>query len=112
MRRDRTLVTPGRDLPPTQPRERVDDQAHHSICPCPVGHARGLTPPSWTPATQYEVIADGQIVGRISLVGALQNKPWMWSIDFTFSEGHEPLYGFEATREAAMQSFAKSWFRN
>jgi hypothetical protein len=46
----------------------------------------------------------GQIVGRISLVGALQNKPWMWSK----SEGHEPLYGFEATREAAMQSFAKS----
>ena len=49
-------------------------------------------------STQYEVIADGQIVGRISLVGVLQNKPWMWSIDFTFSEGHEPLYGFEATR--------------
>jgi hypothetical protein len=63
-------------------------------------------------STQYEVIAEDEIVGRISLVGALQNKPWMWSIDFTFSEGHEPLYGFEATREAAMQSFAKSWFRD
>ena len=37
------------DLPPTQPRERVDDQAHHSICDCPVGSTRGLTPPSWSP---------------------------------------------------------------
>jgi hypothetical protein len=36
----------------------------------------------------------------------------MWSINFTFSEGHAPFCGFEATREAAMQSFAKTWFRN
>jgi hypothetical protein len=28
MRRDRTLVTPGRDLPPTHGRGRVDDQFH------------------------------------------------------------------------------------
>jgi hypothetical protein len=32
--------------------------------------------------------------------------------DFAFSQGHEPLYGFEATREAAMQSFVKTWFRD
>jgi hypothetical protein len=70
-----------------------------------------LLQPTGSP-TQYEVIADGQIVGRISLVGALQNKPWVWSIDLPFSEGREPVHVFEATREAAMQSFAKTWFRN
>jgi hypothetical protein len=53
-----------------------------------------------------------RLSGRISLVNAVQNKPWMWSIDFAFSQGHEPLYGFEATREAAMQSFARTWFRD
>ena len=70
-----------------------------------------LLQPTGSP-TQYEVIADGQIVGRISLVSALRNKPWVWSIDLPFSEGHEPVHVFEATREAAMHSFAKTWFRD
>ena len=73
-----------------------------------------LLQPTGSPLTEYEVIADGRIwFSRISLVGALQNKPWVWSIDFfPFSEGHEPVHGSEGTREAAMQSFAKSWFGN
>jgi hypothetical protein len=62
---------------------------------------------------QYEVIADGRIVGRIARYSALrdQSKPWVWSVDFAFQEGRHPTHGFEATREAAMQAFARSWFR-
>ena len=67
--------------------------------------------------SQYEVIADGRIVGRIALYNALrdqsdQSKPWVWSVDFAFQEGRYPTHGFEATREAAMQAFARSWFRD
>ena len=63
--------------------------------------------------SQYEVIADEQIVGRIALYSALRDhrKPWVWSIDLAFSAGRERVHGFEATREAAMQAFAGSWFR-
>jgi hypothetical protein len=62
--------------------------------------------------TQYEVIADAQIVGRITLTSSLRHrsKPWVWSINLAFSDGHEPVHGFEATRDAAMEAFARSWF--
>jgi hypothetical protein len=62
-------------------------------------------------ATQYEVIADGQIVGRIALFSALRghSRPWVWTIDPAFHEGHDPAHGFEATPEAAMQAFVRSW---
>ena len=57
----------------------------------------------------------GQIIGRIVLLTALASrheKPWMWLIDSAFHEGREHTYGFEASREAAMQSFARCWFRD
>ena len=61
---------------------------------------------------EYEVIADGQVVGRISLFSSSPARtPWMWSIDFAFHEGREYKQGFAASREAAMQAFAKCWFR-
>ena len=71
-----------------------------------------LLRPTGNPA-QYEVIEGEQIVGRISLFSALRDhrKPWVWSIDLAFSAGRERVHGFEATREAAMQAFARSWFR-
>ena len=40
--------------------------------------------------THYEVVADGEIVGRISLVNAVQNKPWMWSIDLASRRRAKP----------------------
>jgi hypothetical protein len=60
--------------------------------------------------TQYEVIADAQIVGRITLSNSLRNhsKSWVWSVDLAFSHGRDPVHGFAATREAAMQAFARS----
>ena len=62
--------------------------------------------------TQYEVIADAQIVSRITLSNSLRhhNKPWVWSINLAFSDGHDPVHGFEATRDEAMHAFARSWF--
>ena len=70
-----------------------------------------LLQPTGSP-TQYEVIADAQIVGRIALFSALRdrNKPWIWTIDLAFTDGRDQTHGFEATREAAMQAFARSWF--
>ena len=62
-----------------------------------------------TGSTQYEVIADGDCRPD-ALFHALRNrsKPWVWSIDLAFSDGHDPVHDFEATREAAMQAFARS----
>ena len=70
-----------------------------------------LLQPTGNPS-QYEVIKDGQIVGRISLFRALrdQRKPWIWSIDLAFRAGHEPVHGFEETRYDALQAFARSWY--
>ena len=56
------------------------------------------------------MIADEQIVGRIALFGADRRKPWVWSIHLAFSAGRERVHGFEATREAAMQAFTRSWY--
>ena len=41
-----------------------------------------LQPTAGNPS-QYEVIADEQIVGRIALFSALRDRsrPWVWSID-------------------------------
>ena len=61
----------------------------------------------------YEVIADDWIVGRIVLSDASPaERPWMWSLDHEFYQGRERTYGYEATREAAMQAFARCWHRD
>jgi hypothetical protein len=61
--------------------------------------------------TQYEVIADGQIVGRIALFSALRNqsRPWVWTLDLAFYQGADPAHGFASTREAALQAFTRCW---
>jgi hypothetical protein len=56
------------------------------------------------------VIADGQIVGRIAL-SLCETIGGGWTIDLAFHEGHDPAHGFEDTREAATQAFARSWPR-
>ena len=58
----------------------------------------------------YDVIADGEVVGRIMLFAATPvGLPWMWSLAY----GHRrtPIHGYAATREAAMEAFPKSWHR-
>ncbi len=60
----------------------------------------------------YDVVADGDVVGRIFKVHAAPvGSPWMWTLVFWHHEDGTPTHGYEATREAAMQAFAKSWHR-
>jgi hypothetical protein len=59
----------------------------------------------------YDVLEDGVVVGRIFLSpGAPQNRPWMWACGH-YGDIRRAAYGYEPTREAAMQAFAKSWRR-
>ena len=58
----------------------------------------------------YDVVADGVVVGRILKARAAPvGTPWMWTLTFGHHEDRTPTHGFAATREAAMSSFAKSW---
>jgi hypothetical protein len=62
----------------------------------------------------YDVIGtDGVAIGRIfkatTSPGVL--TPWMWTLAFGHHEDRTPTYGYAATRETAMQAFARSWHR-
>jgi hypothetical protein len=60
----------------------------------------------------FDVLADGAFVGRIFKVHAAPvGTPWMWTLAFGHHEDRTPTHGYEATREAAMAAFAKSWRR-
>jgi hypothetical protein len=62
-------------------------------------------------ANEYEVIDGDWIVGHIVLLSpAMARTLRMWSLDHAFHEGRDPTLGFAATREAALQAFARSWF--
>jgi hypothetical protein len=59
----------------------------------------------------YDVLADDDVVvGRILKVHAAPvGTPWMWTLAFGHHEDRTPTHGHEATREAAMVAFAKSF---
>jgi hypothetical protein len=60
----------------------------------------------------FDVLANGAVVGRIFKVHAAPvGMPWMWTLAFGHHEDRAPTHGYEATREAAMAAFAKSWRR-
>jgi hypothetical protein len=59
----------------------------------------------------YDVLADGEIVGRIFNAGVSVARPWMWTLDIGHHEHRSPTHGYAATREAAIAAFAKSWRR-
>jgi hypothetical protein len=60
----------------------------------------------------FDVLADGVVVGRIFKVNAAPvGQPWMWTLAFEYCEGRTFTHGYAATREAAMAAFAKSWRR-
>ena len=60
----------------------------------------------------YDVLAHGEAVGRIFNANATPvGSPWMWTLIFPHHGGRTPTHGYEATREAAMAAFAKSWRR-
>jgi hypothetical protein len=60
----------------------------------------------------FDVLANGEVVGRIFKANAAPvGEPWMWTLAFGNHEGRSPTHGYEATREDAMSAFAKSWRR-
>jgi hypothetical protein len=59
----------------------------------------------------FDVLCNGDVVGRIKANAAPVGEPWMWTLIFPHQEGRTPTHGYEATREAAMTAFAKSWRR-
>jgi hypothetical protein len=52
----------------------------------------------------YDVLAEGIVVGRIMKAAAAPVEGAM-----ALDEDRSPIYGYAATREAAMTAFAKSW---
>jgi hypothetical protein len=60
----------------------------------------------------FDVLADGAVVGRIMKAAAVPvGMSWMWTLAFGHHEDRTPTHGYAATREAAMAAFAKSWQR-
>jgi hypothetical protein len=60
----------------------------------------------------YDVLADGAVVGRIfNSAASPVGTSWMWTLAFGQHEDRTPTHGYTATREAAMAAFAKSWRR-
>jgi hypothetical protein len=60
----------------------------------------------------YDVVADGIVVGRIMKVAAApEGTPWLWTLAYGRHGERKPIHGYEATRAAAMAAFAKSWRR-
>jgi hypothetical protein len=60
----------------------------------------------------YDVLEDGVVVGRIFTVPvAPPDRPWMWASGHSAATVKRAAHGYEATREAAMAAFAKSWRR-
>ena len=60
----------------------------------------------------FDVLADGTIVGRIMKAAAVPvGMSWMWTLAFGQHADPTPTHGFAATREEAMAAFAKSWRR-
>jgi len=58
----------------------------------------------------FDVLADGAVVGRIFKANASPvGASWMWTLAFWHHEDRSPTHGYAATREAAMAAFAKSW---
>jgi hypothetical protein len=50
------------------------------------------------------------VVGRIFKANSAPvGSPWMWTLAFGHHEDRMPTHGYEATPEAAMAAFAKSW---
>jgi hypothetical protein len=58
----------------------------------------------------YDVLENGVVVGRIFFLNAVApaGRPWMWASGHN-GDFKRAAYGYEATREAAMAAFAKSW---
>ena len=51
----------------------------------------------------FDVLADGMVVGRIMKAAAAPvDAPWLWTLPFGHHEDRTLPHGYAATREAAM----------
>jgi hypothetical protein len=58
----------------------------------------------------YDVLENGKVVGRIFLSPAAPaGRQWMWASGHGGHHIERAAHGYEPTREAAMDAFAKSW---
>ena len=58
----------------------------------------------------YDVLENGVRVGRImKTADATEGTPWRWTLLFEYHQDRAQTLGYEATREAAMAAFRKSW---
>jgi len=83
-------------------------------CPdtSPKAHAARSRPSGEWNDDDFDVLADGAVVGRILKVHAAPvGSPWMWTLAFGHHEDCTPTHGYAESREAAMSAFAKSWRR-
>jgi hypothetical protein len=62
-------------------------------------------------ANQFKVLAGDVVVGHIRLSeSAPPTTPWRWTLSHVQHKGRRtPTHGYGATREEALQAFAKSW---
>ncbi len=75
-------------------------------------HASASRPSGKWNDDDYDVLADGVVVGRIFKANAAPvGSPWMWTLAFGVHEDRTPTHGYAETHEAAMAAFAKSWRR-
>jgi hypothetical protein len=59
----------------------------------------------------YNVLADGVVIGRIFNGRRRLKRPCTWTLAYGHHEDRSPTHGYAATREAAMAALAKSWRR-
>ena len=59
----------------------------------------------------FDVLAEGAVVGRTKVHAAPVGSPWMGTLALGHHEDRTPRHGYESTREAAMAAFANSWRR-
>jgi len=58
----------------------------------------------------YDVLAEGEVVGRIFKAAASPvGTSWMWTLAYGYYEDRTPTHGYAETRDASMAAFAKSW---
>ena len=63
------------------------------------------------PGEVYDVLSESRIVGRILLSDAPTASQWVWTLSYDYHEDRTPTHGYAATRDAALQAFARSWNR-
>ena len=58
----------------------------------------------------YEVLDEARNVVGTYMRSACRD-PWIWTIAAGHHPGRKSTYGYEPTRDAAMQALARSWHR-